>query len=78
MQKLISFALGRNGNAGYLEFLSSLESLRGEAVWVLGATASELNVNDLLRDGIGDLLEFVLIHDNNDIVKHEAIFQIGE
>jgi HEAT repeats len=54
------------------------ESLRGEAVWVLGATASELNLNDPLRDEIGDLLEFVLIHDNNDVVKHEAAFQIGE
>jgi HEAT repeat protein len=54
------------------------ESLRGEAIWVLGATASELNLNDPLRDEIGDLLEFVLIHDNNDIVKHEAVFQIGE
>jgi hypothetical protein len=54
------------------------ESLRGEAVWVLGATASELNLNDPLRDEIGDLLEFVLIHDNNDVVKHEAVFQIGE
>ena len=53
------------------------ESLRGEAVWVLGATASELNLNDPLRDEIGDLLEFVLIHDNNDVVKHEAVFQIG-
>jgi hypothetical protein len=52
--------------------------LQGEAVWVLGATASELNLNDPLRDEIGDLLEFVLIHDNNDVVKHEAVFQIGE
>jgi HEAT repeat protein len=52
--------------------------LRGEAVWVLGATASELNLNDPLRDEIGDLLEFVLIHDNNDVVKHKAVFQIGE
>lgn len=54
------------------------ESLRGEAVWVLGATASELDLNDPLRDEIGDLLEFILIHDNNDVVKHEAVFQIGE
>jgi HEAT repeat protein len=54
------------------------ESLRGEAVWVLGAIASELNLNDPLRDEIGDLLEFVLIHDNSDVVKHEAVFQIAD
>ena len=54
------------------------ESLRGEAVWVLGATASELNLNDPLRDEIGDLLEFVLIHDNSDVVKHEVVFQIAD
>jgi HEAT repeat protein len=54
------------------------ESLRGEAVWVLGAIANEVNLSDPLRDEIGDLLEFVLIHDNNDVVKHEAVFQIAD
>jgi len=54
------------------------ESLRGEAVWVLGATAGELDLADPLRNEIGDLLEFVLVNDKNDVVKHEACFQIGE
>lgn len=54
------------------------ESLRGEAVWVLGATVNELRPDDQLRNEIGELLEYVLQHDKNDVVKHEACFQLGE
>jgi len=54
------------------------ESLRGEAVWVLGATASEIANDDAIKDMIGDLLEFVIVSDFNDVVKHEACFQLGE
>ena len=54
------------------------ESLRGEAVWVLGTTAGELDHSDALRNEIGDLLEYVLVNDKNDVVKHEACFQLGE
>lgn len=54
------------------------ESLRGEAVWVLGATACTLKSGHPLREEIANLLEFVLKNDENDVVKHEACFQLGE
>jgi len=54
------------------------ESLRGEAVWVLGATASQVDKLSELWAQIADALEYVLINDDNAVVKHEACFQIGE
>ena len=54
------------------------ESLRGEAIWVVGKTASQCSDDESVRDEVADLLEHVLKHDNNDIVKHEACFQLGE
>ena len=52
------------------------ESLRGEAVWVLGKSLED--TDGFLRQTIEDLLEDVLKNDNNAVVKHEASFQIGE
>jgi len=53
------------------------ESLRGEAVWVIGNLADE--IEDEKRFGeIAELLEWVLKNDKNDVVKHEACFQLGE
>lgn len=54
------------------------ESLRGEAIWVLGKTANRLNNDDSNREKIAEMLEYVLKFDDNDIVKHEACFQLGE
>lgn len=54
------------------------ESLRGEAVWVIGKTANEVGHDDPVYNEIADLFEAVLKNDNNDVVKHEVCFQIGE
>lgn len=54
------------------------ESLRGEAVWVLGATASQVDRSSSMWTEIADALEYVLANDANAVVKHEACFQIGE
>lgn len=53
------------------------ESLRGEAVWVLGRALEETQ-DSALRQKIEDLLEYVLKNDNNAVVKHEVSFQLGE
>lgn len=52
------------------------ESLRGEAVWVLGKTLEESD--NALREKIENLLEDVLKNDTNAVVKHEVSFQLGE
>ncbi len=54
------------------------ESLRGEAVWVLGKIIKEFKKDDLNHKKIEDLLEKVLLEDDNPVVKHEACFQLGE
>ena len=53
------------------------ESLRVEAVWVVGSILdSEIDIS--LREKIEDLLADVLKNDNNVVVKHEAGYQLGE
>lgn len=54
------------------------ESLRGEAVWVLGNMIDEVGHDNPISDAAAKLLEWVLKNDNNDVVKHEACFQLGE
>ena len=54
------------------------ESLRVEALWVIADTFSEISANDPLRKKIADSLEYVLQHDDNGVVKHEACYVIGE
>ena len=54
------------------------ESLRCEAIWVVGNTANQCSDDKSIRSEVADLLEHVLKHDDNDIVKHEACFQLGE
>ena len=54
------------------------ESLRCEAIWVVGKTANQYNDDKSIRNQVADLLEYVLKNDDNDIVKHEACFQLGE
>jgi HEAT repeat protein len=53
------------------------ESLRVEAVWVLGNSLEE-SPDDSLREKIENVLADVLKNDENVVVKHEAGFQLGE
>lgn len=53
-------------------------SLRVEALWILADTLPEIPLNDSLRDEIAEILEFVLLNDENAVVKHEACYLIGE
>ena len=53
------------------------ESLRVEAVWVVG-NMLDGQIDDSLKVKIEDLLADVLKNDNNVVVKHEAGYQIGE
>ena len=52
------------------------ESLRWDAVWLAGEIA-ELNPNGAFYDEVSDLMVWVLKHDNNGVVKHEACYQIA-
>ena len=54
------------------------ESLRGEAVWVLGKTWTEVGEGDPTRKIVAELLEFAIKNDDNEIVRHEAAYQLGE
>jgi hypothetical protein len=54
------------------------ESIRWESIWLVGEITEELiNTDDPIFDEIADLLVWVLQNDDNGIVKHEAVFQIG-
>ena len=52
------------------------ESKRWDAVWLAGEILDNKK-NDSLRKEIEDLMVWVLQHEKNGIVKHEAAFQIG-
>ncbi len=52
------------------------ESFRWDAVWLAGEIA-ELNPNTSLFEEVSDLMAWVLKHDNNGVVKHEACYQIA-
>lgn len=53
------------------------ESRRWDAVWLAGELAEEINDNDIMRQKVADLMEWVLKNDSNGVVKHEASFQIA-
>ncbi len=53
-------------------------SLRVESLWVLADTLPEIPLNEPIREKIAELLEFVLLNDQNAVVKHEACYLIGE
>ncbi len=53
------------------------ESIRWDSIWLAGEITESVNINDPILDEIADLMVWVLINDNNGIVKHEAAFQIG-
>jgi hypothetical protein len=52
------------------------ESKRWDAVWLLGEILDDKN-NERYSKEIADLMVWVLVHEKNGIVKHEAAFQIG-
>ena len=53
------------------------ESLRWDAVWLVGEIAEEVNRDDPLFAKVADLMSWVIKNDNNGVVKHEACFQIA-
>ncbi|MGI0011244.1 MAG: HEAT repeat domain-containing protein [Nitrosopumilaceae archaeon] len=56
---------------------SNDESLRWDAVWLAGEIAETSDPNDPIFDEVADLMVWVLEHDDNGVVKHEAAFQIA-
>ena len=53
------------------------ESIRWDAVWVAGEIADKRDKGDAIYNDVADLLVWVLEHDDNAVVKHEASFQIA-
>ena len=53
------------------------ESKRWDAVWLIGELAEKKDQNDPMFKKVSDILEWVLINDNNGVVKHEACFQVA-
>jgi HEAT repeats len=53
------------------------ESIRWDSVWLAGEITEVIDINDPIFPEIADLLVWVLLNDDNIIVKHEAAFQIG-
>ena len=54
------------------------ESIRWDSVWLAGEITDEvIDIGDPIFAEIADLMVWVLLNDDNGIVKHEAAFQIG-
>lgn len=53
------------------------ESIRWDSVWLAGEITEVIDMDDPIFPDIADLLVWVLLNDDNIIVKHEAAFQIG-
>jgi HEAT repeats len=53
------------------------ESIRWDSVWLAGEITEVIDMDDPIFTEIADLLVWVLLNDDNIIVKHEAAFQIG-
>ncbi len=56
---------------------SNDESLRWDAVWLAGEIAEISDPSDPIFDEVADLMVWVLKNDENDVVRHEAAFQIA-
>ena len=56
---------------------SNDESMRWDAVWLAGEIAEMADPKDPIFDEVADLVCWVLVHDDNGVVKHEAAFQIA-
>ncbi|MEM3008008.1 MAG: HEAT repeat domain-containing protein, partial [Candidatus Nitrosotenuis sp.] len=53
------------------------ESKRWDAVWLAGEIAENRNNDDPIFTEVADLMEWVLENDDNNVVKHEACYQIA-
>ena len=53
------------------------ESLRWDAVWLAGEISENTTSDDPLFHQVADLMVWVLQHDDNGVVKHEACYQIA-
>ncbi len=53
------------------------ESVRWDAVWLLGEIAAQLNPDDRFFKKVSDMSAYVLRHDDNIIVRHEVCYQIA-
>jgi HEAT repeat protein len=53
------------------------ESIRWDSVWLAGEITEVIDKDDLIFLEIAELMVWVLLNDDNGIVKHEAAFQIG-
>ena len=53
------------------------ESLRWDAVWIVGELAEVSEKNNPLFDEIADLMAWILKNDDSGMVKHEACYQIA-
>jgi HEAT repeat protein len=53
------------------------ESIRWDSVWLAAEITEGIDKDDPIFAEIADLMVWVLLNDDNGIVKHEAAFQIG-
>jgi len=53
------------------------ESKRWDAVWLIGELAENKDENDPMFNKVSDVIEWVLVNDDNGVVKHEACFQVA-
>ena len=53
------------------------ESIRWDSIWLAGEITEMIDIDDPIFGEIADLMVWVLLNDDNGIVKHEAAFQIG-
>lgn len=53
------------------------ESKRWDAVWLAGEIAENKAEGDPVFDDVADLMAWVLENDDNNVVKHEACYQIA-
>ncbi|MGQ0771781.1 MAG: HEAT repeat domain-containing protein [Nitrososphaerota archaeon] len=53
------------------------ESQRWDAVWLAGEIAENRSKDDPVFNQVADLMEWILENDDNNVVKHEACYQIA-
>ena len=53
------------------------ESIRWDSIWLAGEITEVIAIDDPINAEIPDLMVWILLNDENGIVKHEAAFQIG-
>jgi hypothetical protein len=53
------------------------ESIRWDSVWLAGEITEVIDKDDLIFLEIAELMVWVLLNDDNGIVKHEAAFKLA-